>query len=34
MHAAGGAEEDQDGNVLLATCCDKCGRSEDQLAEV
>jgi hypothetical protein len=33
MHAAGGAEEDTDGNVLLTTCCDRCGRSEDQLDE-
>ena len=32
MHATGGAEEeDADGNVLLTTCCDRCGRSEDQL---
>jgi hypothetical protein len=34
MHAAGGEEEDVDGNVLLMTCCDRCGRSEDQLDEV
>jgi hypothetical protein len=33
MHAAGGEEEDVDGNVLLTTCCDRCGRSEDQLDE-
>ncbi|MBI2158585.1 MAG: hypothetical protein HYV94_11245 [Candidatus Rokubacteria bacterium] len=33
MHAAGGEEEDPDGNVLLVTCCDRCGRSEDELAE-
>ena len=33
MHAAGGEEEDPDGNVLLVTCCDQCGRSEDELAE-
>jgi hypothetical protein len=33
LHAAGGEEEDSDGNVLLTTRCDRCGRSEDQLAE-
>jgi hypothetical protein len=32
MHAAGG-EEDADGNISLTTCCDRCGRSEEQLAE-
>jgi hypothetical protein len=34
MHAAAGAEEDPDGNALLVTSCDRCGRSEDQLDEV
>jgi hypothetical protein len=33
IHAAGGPEEDIDGKVLLVTRCDKCGRSEDELAE-
>jgi hypothetical protein len=33
MHAAGGSEEDEDGNVLLVTLCDRCERSEDQLDE-
>ncbi len=31
MHAAGGSEEDADGNVLLLMKCDRCGRSEEQL---
>ena len=34
MHAAAGDGEDPDGNVLLVTQCDRCGRSEDQLDEV
>ena len=34
MHAAGGEAEDEDGNVLLTTQCDRCGRSEDQLDEI
>lgn len=34
MHAAASAEEDPEGNVLLVTLCDHCGRSEDQLDEV
>jgi len=33
IHAAGGTEEDEDGNVVLTTQCDRCGRSEDQLGE-
>jgi hypothetical protein len=33
IHAAGGEEEDADGNVLLVTLCDQCGRSQDQLEE-
>lgn len=33
IHAAGGEDEDEDGNVLLVTECDQCGRSEDQLDE-
>jgi len=31
VHAAGGPEEDEDGNVVLTTLCDQCGRSEEQL---
>jgi len=31
MHAAGSADQDADGNAELTTCCDRCGRSEDQL---
>jgi hypothetical protein len=33
MHAGGTAEEDEDGNVSLATSCDRCGRSELDLEE-
>jgi hypothetical protein len=33
VHAAGGEEEDEDGNVLLTTRCDRCGCSEDQLVQ-
>jgi hypothetical protein len=33
IHAAGGEEEDEDGNVLLTTQCDQCGRSEDELEQ-
>jgi hypothetical protein len=33
MHAAGGSEEDTEGNIQLTTRCDRCGRSEDQLDE-
>jgi hypothetical protein len=33
VHAAGGQEEDADGNAVLSTCCDQCGRSEEDLAE-
>ena len=33
IHAAGGEEEDEDGDVLLVTLCDGCGRSEDDLDE-
>ncbi len=33
IHAGGGAEIDPDGNVVLVTRCDQCGRSEDQLDE-
>ena len=29
MHAASGEEQDADGNILLITQCDQCGRSED-----
>ena len=34
MHATDSTAEDPDGNVLLVTMCDQCGRSEDQLDEV
>jgi hypothetical protein len=34
IHAAETGEEDPDGNLLLITACDECGRSEDQLEEV
>ena len=34
VHAAEAAEEDPDGNALLVTICDQCGRSEDQLDEI
>jgi hypothetical protein len=34
VHAAVTREEDPDGNPLLVTACDVCGRSEDQLDEV
>ena len=34
MHAASTGEEDADGNLVLVTACDMCGRSEDQLDEV
>jgi hypothetical protein len=33
IHAAGGSEEDIDGNVLLVTRCDQCGRSQEELDE-
>jgi hypothetical protein len=33
MHASLGNDEDLDGDPLLATRCDQCGRSEDDLAE-
>ncbi len=29
MHAGSSGEEDADGNVMLVTLCDRCGRSED-----
>ena len=31
MHAANGANEDPDGNALVLTRCDRCGRDEDDL---
>jgi len=34
IHASDSAEADPDGNLLLVTLCDQCGRSEDQLDEV
>jgi len=30
IHAAAG-EEDEEGNVVLATLCDQCGRTEEEL---
>jgi hypothetical protein len=34
MHATDTADEDPDGNVLIVTLCDQCGRTEDQLDQV
>jgi hypothetical protein len=34
VHAAATEDEDEAGNVVLITSCDRCGRSEDQLDEV
>lgn len=34
MHASDIGEADPDGNLLLVTLCDQCGRSEDQLEQV
>jgi hypothetical protein len=34
VHAAASGDEDADGNPLVVTECDVCGRSEDQLDEV
>jgi hypothetical protein len=31
MHAAATGEQDADGNPVLATACDVCDRSEDEL---
>jgi hypothetical protein len=31
MHAAGGVDGDTEVAVQPTTCCDRCGRSEDQL---
>jgi hypothetical protein len=31
MHASDSAEQDADGNLLVVTLCDRCGRTEDQL---
>ncbi len=31
LHAAATGEEDTDGNPVVVTGCDVCGRSEDQL---
>lgn len=33
MHATDTADTDPDGNILIVTGCDQCGRSEDQLDE-
>lgn len=34
MHATESAEVDVEGNVMLVTCCDRCGRSDEQLDDV
>jgi len=34
MHATATGEEDPDGNLVLVTRCDGCGRSEDDLDQV
>ena len=31
MHASDAPEDDPDGNPVIVTLCDKCGRGEDQL---
>lgn len=33
VHASAGDAEDLDGNPLLSTRCDHCGRSDEDLAE-
>lgn len=33
MHATESSETDADGNLVLVTGCDVCGRSEDEAAE-
>lgn len=33
VHASAGADEDPDGNPLVSTRCDQCGRSDEDLAE-
>jgi len=33
IHAAGGDADDEDGNLLLVTQCDRCERTEEQLEE-
>jgi hypothetical protein len=33
VHATAGEDEDADGNPVLTTECDQCGRSEEELAE-
>jgi hypothetical protein len=33
VHAASGEAEDLDGNPILSTRCDQCGRSDEDLAE-
>jgi hypothetical protein len=34
IHATEGETENEEGNVVLTTGCDRCGRSEDQLDEI
>jgi hypothetical protein len=33
VHASATEDQDEDGNPVLITQCDQCGRSEDELAE-
>ena len=34
IHATATSDEDADGNAVLATACDTCGRSEEELGDV
>ena len=34
MHAVPSGDEDPDGNPVMVTACDACGRSEDDLDQV
>ena len=34
MHATATSDEDADGNAVLATGCDTCGRTEDEVGDV
>jgi len=33
VHASAGPEDDPDGNPLMSTRCDECGRSDEDLAQ-
>jgi hypothetical protein len=33
VHASLGEEEDLEGNALMSTRCDQCGRTDEDLAE-